>query len=201
MGVDDAVRRTKAVLKERGWSTRELGRRAGISEEHAVKILQRGLSTATAEKAQQIADALGVSLRWLLTGEGPQDVPGGSVDADGPERYAHRAEAIEFLGSKVDPRAPRAVSEWKLFSSGDPSRTWWIEQILEEEQRILGRERDPETAERADEDSARKVSALAHAQGAHLAKERDKIRAETKAARERGEPPLREPPPYRPKKK
>lgn len=64
--------RFEAVLREKGWSLRELGRRAGLHESHAVKLAKRGLARAEAETVLKIADVVGVNIRWLLTGEGPR---------------------------------------------------------------------------------------------------------------------------------
>lgn len=54
--------RVRALAGERGWSLRELARRAGLGEEHTVKLVRRGLDRASAEVVLQIARALGVSV-------------------------------------------------------------------------------------------------------------------------------------------
>lgn len=65
--------RFESVLREKGWSLREAGRRAGLHESHAIKLAQRGLDRAEAVTVLRIADVLGVNIRWLLTGEGPRE--------------------------------------------------------------------------------------------------------------------------------
>jgi transcriptional regulator with XRE-family HTH domain len=74
--------RIKEVRERLNISQPELSRKSGISQQALSNLEQR--DSKTSEWAPHIADALGVSLRWLLTGSGrPEDMdrwPFGRVD-------------------------------------------------------------------------------------------------------------------------
>lgn len=163
--VDEASARVKALLKERGWSARELGRQAGMVEEHAIKLLGRGLSTATATNAQKIADALGVRLKWLLTGEGPRDLPASEVRVEYDERYPNRRRALAGLdvaGIELHPRARRAIETRVYHSTTDPPPEHWTREALQLDERARWEDEHPaEAALERDRDRARLEQLLA----------------------------------------
>lgn len=63
--------RLRALLKERGWTSRELAERAGLrSETHVASLLSRsGPRSPNGDTLVQLARALGVSSDWLMSGE------------------------------------------------------------------------------------------------------------------------------------
>lgn len=63
--------RVREVLALRDINERELSRRAGLSEAHINKIVQKKDGRPSAETVAKISAAAGVSLVWLITGEGP----------------------------------------------------------------------------------------------------------------------------------
>lgn len=59
--------------KEHGWTQAELARRMGLSEAYGhtqVSSWENGLGGMSVPSARRAAMELGVSLDWLLTGEG-----------------------------------------------------------------------------------------------------------------------------------
>src|SRR4051812_22873042 len=90
--------RIERILTERGWSQRELARRADLAEPHVGILLRRYRDDPNAEvelgTLRKIADAADVSLHWLQTG--------GEVVATVPE------EASPMYGNRPDyPQAER----------------------------------------------------------------------------------------------
>lgn len=67
--------RIAQVLKDRGWSQRELARRAKYTTEsqlgNTLRRIRENPGRVEVETMQRIADAAGVSLHWLLTGVEP----------------------------------------------------------------------------------------------------------------------------------
>jgi transcriptional regulator with XRE-family HTH domain len=74
------IDRIEAKMRERNWSGRELGRRAGISETAISQFQRRARGGARGEvnlsvpTLQAIAHALEVNFNWLITGEGSSKV-------------------------------------------------------------------------------------------------------------------------------
>lgn len=70
-------RRLQIAREARGWTATELSRRIGMDEsgerplvsQQVISVLEQR-NSATSEFAPQLADALSVSLRWLLSGKG-----------------------------------------------------------------------------------------------------------------------------------
>lgn len=146
--VDATRERLESVLKEKGWSLRELGRQAGIHEAHAVKLAERGLARAGSETVLKIADVLGVNLRWLLTGEGPRDLPTStqSTHYEPIERYHNRKVALDALSGEIHEKTRERIQSRAYASYSDPPVSHWIEQILAEEKRVRWELTHPEEA-------------------------------------------------------
>jgi transcriptional regulator with XRE-family HTH domain len=62
---EDFHQRLKVTRQDRGWTIRELAKRAGVRE-NRITWLEHGRAYPTAEQARRLAWALGVSLDWLL---------------------------------------------------------------------------------------------------------------------------------------
>lgn len=67
--------RIKWILSARGWSARELGRRADLAETHVSLIANETLTgeRVAAATLAKIAHAGAVELHWLVTGEGRKE--------------------------------------------------------------------------------------------------------------------------------
>ena len=63
--------RIRLILREKGWSQRELSRRADLAGSHVSLILTRLGEKVSDETIAKIASAAGASVTWLRTGEGP----------------------------------------------------------------------------------------------------------------------------------
>ena len=74
--MDDIAQRIQARMEALGLSARSLSLKAGLSERHVGKILERGSGGgAEGNTLVKIASALGVSVAWLMTGaEDPQEI-------------------------------------------------------------------------------------------------------------------------------
>lgn len=66
LGIPDRIR---LLLAEKGWSGRELSRRAGIAESH-VGLLLRGQQDPKLMTMYRISVACGVRFEWLCLGTG-----------------------------------------------------------------------------------------------------------------------------------
>jgi transcriptional regulator with XRE-family HTH domain len=71
--VDDIARRLDEAREALGWSARQFSRNAGLSEGQFQKIRDRGGAGAETETIEALASAAGLSLRWVLKGEGPRE--------------------------------------------------------------------------------------------------------------------------------
>ena len=104
--MDDIARRIQERMDSLELSARALLIRAGLSERHVGKILERGSGGgAEGNTLIKIASALGVSVAWLLTGE--DEPQGRQVVLDG--------EAAPTLGARPDITRTRTCgsSRWR----------------------------------------------------------------------------------------
>ncbi|MEB0965002.1 helix-turn-helix transcriptional regulator [Citrobacter braakii] len=80
-----------------GLNKSEVARRSGLSEASVRKYL-RGDSYPTIDSAARVADACGVSLTWLLTGEQQQD-SGSILHEKCESKFDSHEDSIEFIVS------------------------------------------------------------------------------------------------------
>ena len=176
--VDGIAARIREVLDARRWSERELSARAGLAPVHVGKILDRGGSRAGGETLAKIAKAAGVSLEWLVTGEGPRDL---ETRVEYTDDYPARAPLLAALRSSGDPFDAAVLAELKLTTySGAENLT--LSEWIEEAAAAAGRIRRREAGEKRGPDAR----ALAHIA------EQDRVRRD-----ELGERPPSKPPPKR----
>lgn len=135
----DWQERLAQAMESRNLSGGELARRAGFTSQY-VNSLRAGDRGARLplDTARKIAAALGVSVDWLVKGEGPRErlsdvfVVGPSGDP-GPMRprapsdiYPSRGEAIALLAKVVEPEVIEALRMVVPEGEGDPGREFWI---------------------------------------------------------------------------
>ena len=126
---DDWQSRLSEAMQSRGLSGGELARRAGFTSQY-VNSLRSGDRGARLplETARKLAAALGVSVDWLVKGEGPRErlsdvfVVGGAP----AEPYPSRTEAIALLATVVEPEVITALRAVVPDGDGDPGREFWI---------------------------------------------------------------------------
>lgn len=100
--VDEIAKRIREILKERGWSERELSVRSGVSSSHVNKILERGGERTAVKTMGKIAKATGVTLDWLANGDGTRAAP--PSDRPAPTRATDESDPLEYaLGRVFDP--------------------------------------------------------------------------------------------------
>ena len=92
-----AIDRLRAVARDTGQSHRELSGLAGLAPSHLHQILAGDVTRVTLHVASGIARATGVSVGWLLAGEGTA-----------PRPEAIRACVIAAINAR-DERAGRAA--------------------------------------------------------------------------------------------
>ncbi|EEQ1701477.1 helix-turn-helix transcriptional regulator [Escherichia coli] len=99
-----------------GLNKSEIARRSGLSEASVRKYL-RGDSYPTIDSAARVADACGVSLMWLLTGEQPQGDGSNNYENIGPkfdcddDSVALIVSLLGFVSSKDRKALAIAASE------------------------------------------------------------------------------------------
>lgn len=167
--------RIRSSLATRGWSMRELDRRAEIAEGHTERILARDPERAGAGTLAKIAGALGVTLDWLVRGVGSSEtvfVP--------DERYPNRAGVLAMF-QKVDPRARKWLASMEL-SGTDMRPEEWAKLLFNKEAEFQLMDRDPAAAQAEVQKRRDAAMALADADAAAL----ERKRAELKARKARG---------------
>lgn len=158
--------RIRWILKERGWSQRELSRRAGFRTESQIGNILRNLDedddAIVAGTLRQIAHGAGVSERWLYTGEGsPTDTAGiddvavPDVDA-APSSSSGSAPSTfggfpgyaqtERLARVLDPAIPEVI--WTATRDSNPlwlGRNAPTPQVLVDVARLIMKHAPPNT--------------------------------------------------------
>jgi transcriptional regulator with XRE-family HTH domain len=130
-------------MTARGLSGGELARRTGFTSQYMNSMRQgdRG-ARLPLETARRLAHALGVSVDWLVKGDGPRDrlsdvyatfsaqSQHGAHGAPRPpypsDIFPSRAEAIALLASVCEPEVIAALREVVPETDGDPGRDFWI---------------------------------------------------------------------------
>jgi transcriptional regulator with XRE-family HTH domain len=130
--MDDWQERLSEAMQSRGLSGGELARRTGFTAQYinSLRTKDRG-ARLPLDTARKLAAALGVTVEWLTTGEGPRDrlsdVYPVHVGASAPEPYPSRAEAIALISSLVEPEVIAALrSTTPRDPTVDPGRDFWI---------------------------------------------------------------------------
>lgn len=132
--------RLSEAMEARGLSGGELARRAGFTSQYvnSMRAGDRG-ARLPLDTARKIAAALGVSVDWLVRGEGPRERLSdvfvvGTTGVPGPVRppapsdiYPSRAEAIALLAKVVEPEVIEALRMVAPEGDGDPGRDFWID--------------------------------------------------------------------------
>lgn len=125
MSIGDRVRAERARL---GLTQRELAAQARVSPGQVGHIeagTRTNLETGT---LAPIAGALGVSVDWLLSGEGPRERRLEQTVEHAP-RYATLREVIEQYPDRWSDAAIAAAEQRALKADTDPGASWWEEQL------------------------------------------------------------------------
>lgn len=92
--MDDLPSRLEAARSYAGLSANELSKLAGLSSSHVGMIGRGHVHAPRIDVVSKIAEALGVSLDWLVRGEGPEP-DAAAVRAAVERARAARTEAAE----------------------------------------------------------------------------------------------------------
>jgi transcriptional regulator with XRE-family HTH domain len=125
--VDEIAKRVRALADERGpKKERELARDAKLTPVHVNKILTRGGKNTSATTLAKIAQAGGVTLDWLVTGEGPRVRDVG--------RTPREIATAVFLGS--DNELARRVGQRVAITDFKGTESWdvvmWLRTLVHE---------------------------------------------------------------------
>lgn len=116
------------ILSEKGWTERELARRAHLSAttiNKAMKALQKDPEGIVLRTVKAIATAGGVSFAWLATGEGSPYARPAQAPDPWPSRTAGAALAKEQGVSQV--AIASVLSEIVPPERAARSPAWWLE--------------------------------------------------------------------------
>jgi transcriptional regulator with XRE-family HTH domain len=118
--VDDIAQRIRDQMERQDLSARALSLRAGLSERHVGKLLERGAGSAETETLMKIAAALGVSITWLLLGAGAPDAAEPVNDQREGPTMGRRPGFDEALdGARlIRPTYPETL--WQRVAAGEP---------------------------------------------------------------------------------
>ena len=72
--MDHFIERVLVTRRERGWTRRELARRAGLHEQHLAKVERGNRVRVEAETVRKLARALGCTTDYLLGMDVPEAV-------------------------------------------------------------------------------------------------------------------------------
>ena len=121
--------RLRKILKEKGWSQAELGRRADIEYENVKKYYAGKVDGPRGDIMWKIATALGVTEQWLRTGNGPKfsQVPiigyasGGEEWTPVDNQVGGAPDYVDFVIGAADPIgiAVRGQSMSPVYRPGD----------------------------------------------------------------------------------
>ncbi len=130
---EDWQTRLSEAMESRRLSGGELARRAGFTSQYinSLRSGDRG-GRLPLDTAKKIAHALGVSVEWLTTGDGPRErlsdvfVVGTGGPARAADVFPSRAEAIALLAAYVPPEVIDALRLAVTDDGVDPGRDYWI---------------------------------------------------------------------------
>ncbi len=149
-GMSNMPSRILLILSTRGWSQRELARRAGLkSESHIGLLLSEKAADVRLSTLLAIAQGAEVPFAWLATGEGDsglgQTSPRAEPVVEYDDRYPNRPAALQAARDVgLDPDAIEFVSKMVFKSDTDFPAKEWLEMIQAEASarrtRRMGRE-------------------------------------------------------------
>lgn len=131
--VSDWQERLVEAMDARGLTGGELSRRTGFTAQYINSLRKKGRGARLPlETAQRLAQALGVTVDWLVRGEGVREVqrlsdvyPVFAPEAL-PDPYPSRAEVVALLSGTVEPEVLAALRAATLPAEQDPGRDFWI---------------------------------------------------------------------------
>ena len=146
--------RLRLVVSESGMSQAEVSRLAGLDPSELSRIMKGSKKKEPIAALEQVANALGVSLHWLRTGEGERHERG-AVKPVAPkaivapvhpapaaparvvsrhpaktivvyeDAYPSRGVVLALLDGKIDPNILAALASIRLESDRDPGEAFW----------------------------------------------------------------------------
>ncbi len=155
---DDWQSRLAEAMEARGLTGGELARRAGFTAQY-VNSLKNGDRGARLplETARKLAAALGVTVDWLVKGEGPRErlsdvyvVPRPAAE---PDPFPTRQQAIILLAKVVEPEVLDALRAAVPGTEGDPGRDYWIAYAKSLAKDLKRIEADPDLNARRERDA------------------------------------------------
>jgi transcriptional regulator with XRE-family HTH domain len=141
------------AMEARGLSGGELARRSGFTAQYinSLRNKDRG-GRLPIDTVRRLAHALGVSVEWLSSGNGPRErlsdvYPVFAGPDAASDRYPGRAQAIALLETTVEPEVIVALrASLPNDPEVDPGRDFWIERAKELVRDLRRIKADPELA-------------------------------------------------------
>jgi transcriptional regulator with XRE-family HTH domain len=122
--------RLKHILLEKGWSQRELAKRAGVSKNYVQTLISGQTARPSAEKLDKIAKTAGFSYDWLSRGVEPRrpyEFPLSAEPRANETPLGRASIAARLLG--LSEEAIQAVQARNEQHSVDPGPLYWFRQI------------------------------------------------------------------------
>ena len=131
--VSEWQERLAEAMDVRGLSGGNLARRTGFTAQYINSLRKKGRGARLPlETAERLAQALGVTVDWLVKGEGPReaqrlsDVYPVFAPESLPDPYPSRAEVVALLSGTVEPEVLAALRAATLPAERDPGRDFWV---------------------------------------------------------------------------
>lgn len=94
----DLGRRVNQLRKQKGWTTRMLAKEAGVSDSYVSRLETGATAKPRQEDLQQVAEALGTTVFFLVEGYAPIDIGGSDrFDKLDPELKNAAFRLVDFM--------------------------------------------------------------------------------------------------------
>lgn len=155
--VSDWQERLGEAMESRGLSGSELARQTGFTSQYinSLRSKDRG-ARLPLDTARRLAAALGISVEWLTSGQGPRDrvsdvFPAVRYGDAVSDRYPSRGEVVALLETTAEPEIIAALRATVPDDpERDPGRDFWIKRARELARDLKRIRADPDLSPKGD---------------------------------------------------